>query len=57
MVKANDVHRKSKGTTTQQNGSNNRNQTNKGSQIFGGTGQKPSVAATSKNNQIPSQCY
>ena len=56
-VKANQVQGKSKGATTQQNSSNNRNQANKGSQILRGTGQQSSAAGPFKKNQVPHQCY
>ena len=57
VVKANQVGGKSKGTTTQQNSNNNRNQANKGPQILGGTGHQSSAAEPSKNNQVVCQCY
>ena len=41
VVKDNQVQGNPKGATTQQNSSNNRNQTNKGPWIFGGTSQQP----------------
>ena len=43
--------RKSKGATTWQNSSNNRNQTNTGAGLL------LSAAGPSKNNQVPCQCY
>ena len=57
VVNANQLGEKSKGTTIQQNSSNNRNQANKGPQIFVGMGQQSSAARPSKNNQVPSQCH
>ena len=57
VVKANQGWGKAKEATAKQNSSNNRNQANKGSQIFGGNGQQSIAVGPSKNNQVPHQCY
>ena len=51
VLKANQVQGKLKGATTKQNSSNNRNQSNKGPQIFGAANQQSSTTRQSKNNQ------
>ena len=56
VVKANHVQGNPKGTI-QQNGPRNGNQTNRRTQVFGGTNQQSSTAGPSKNNQSAWQCY
>ena len=56
VVQANHVWGNPKGTT-RQNGPQNRNQTNRRTQIFGGTNQQSGTTKPSKNNQSIWQCY